>query len=245
MTQQDPSNVFLTAGKTLAWQPIVRNQVLLEPVVEDVRPEMQQVAHFAMLCVAMHARMDETDDIIQVLQYCERTHGYGRISTVLPSAIASVENAVELIPATIAQLGMQRQLANPGLFVGSLVEELARIPGNTRKFPLSQYRERLHSPRVEFEDCLLGAGVAKKLGLLDETQPHLTRPYSRLMTEFRRKLGKEGVLIVDETARNVLDRVQDASQRVSSFIRDVEQSAKRNDVLLPALWRVYVSTLKS
>jgi hypothetical protein len=245
MTQQDPSNVFQAAGKTLAWQPIVRNQVLLEPVVEDVRPEMQQVAHFAMLCVAMHARMDETDDIIQALQYCERTHGYGRISTVLPSVIASIENAVELIPATIAQLGMQRQLANPGLFVGSLVEELARIPGNTRKFPLSQYRERLHSPRVEFEDCLLGAGVAKKLGLLDETQPHLTRPYSRLMTEFRRKLGKEGVLIVDETARNVLDRVQDASQRVSSFIRDVEQSAKRNDVLLPALWRVYVSTMKS
>lgn len=245
MTQNDSSDVFQAAGKTLAWQPITRNPVLLEPVVDDVRPEMQQVAHFAMLCVAMRARVDETDDVIQALQYCERTHGFGRISAVLPAVVAAVENAVELIPATIGQLGMQRQLANPGLFVGSLVEELARIPGNTRKFPISQYRERLHSPRVEFEDCLLGAGVAKKLGLLDETQPHLARPYSRLMTEFRRKLGKEGVLIVDETARNIQGRVQDATQRVPAFVRDIAQIAKRNGVPLPALWRVYVSSVKA
>ncbi len=187
--------------------------------------------------------MDETDDVIQALQYCERTHGFGRIAPVLPSVVAAVENAVELMPTTIAQLGMQRQLASPGLFVGSLVEELARIPGNTRKFPISQYRERLHSPRVEFEDCLLGAGVAKKLGLIDETQPHLARPFSRLMTEFRRKLGKEGVLIVDETARNVRDRLPDMAQWVPTFVRDIEQSAKRNDIALPALWWVYVSSV--
>ncbi len=49
------SNVFHAAGKTMAWQPLVRNPVLLEPVAEDVRPDMQQVAHFAMLCVAMRA----------------------------------------------------------------------------------------------------------------------------------------------------------------------------------------------
>lgn len=242
MTPSDPKSAFQAAGKTLAWQPIVRNPVLLEPVAEDVRPDMQQVAHFAMLCVAMRARLDETNDIVQALQYCERTHGYGRIAAVLPSIAAAVENAVELIPATIAQLGMQRQLANPGLFVGSLVEELARIPGNTRKFPISQYRERLHSPRVEFEDCLLGAGVAKKLGLLDETQPHLARPYSRLMTEFRRKLGKEGVLVVDETARNVRDRTPDAAEWAPSFARDIERIAKRNEVRLPALWRVYAGS---
>ena len=56
MTSSDPHNVFHAAGKTMAWQPLIRNPVLLEPIAEDMRPDMQQVAHFAMLCVAMRAR---------------------------------------------------------------------------------------------------------------------------------------------------------------------------------------------
>ncbi len=240
------ADVFREAGKTFDWRPIASPDILLEPVADDARPEMQQVAHYAMLCVAMRATLDETGDIIQALQYCERTHGLPRIAGAFALAAASVENAVELIPSTITQLGVQRQLASPGLFVGALVEQLARIPGDTRKFPLSQYRERMHSPHVEFEDCLIGASIARRLGLLDEMRPSASRPHSRLVTEFRKKRAQEGVLLLDAAARAARGEADanaagasatDAAQR---FIAEVARLSRRLSIPLPAHWRAYI-----
>lgn len=240
-----------TAGKPYTWKPTVPSDITLEPLADDARPEMQQVAHYAMLCVAMQATLLETDDIIRALQQCERIHGFNRIGPVFATMTAAIENAVALIPMPITMLGIRRQLSNPGLFVGSLVEELARVPGNTRKFPMSQYRERLHSPYVEFEDCLLGAGIAKKLQVLSENNPQASRPYSRLITEFRRKHGQDGILVVDETAREIRDQYAQSIQvesvssttLVKAFIAVIKRKAHEKSVTLPALWRLYVTDM--
>jgi hypothetical protein len=195
-----------------------------------------------MLCVAMQARLDETDDIIQALQYCERVHGYTIIGHALPLIVAALENAITLIPSTITSLGIQRHLASPGLFVGALVEELARVPGHTRKFPLSQYRERLRSPHVEFEDCLIAASMARKLGLLDEAKPQRVRPYSRLVTEFRKKLGQQGIVLMDDLALSAQQSPGTVSAtRVATFIASADKLAKQHQITLPAHWRAYVN----
>lgn len=229
--------------KSISWQPIVRPDTWVESVADDVRPELQQMAHYAMLCVAMHAALEETDDVIQALQYCERTHGFGRVAPVLGMVVASLESAVTLIPMSITMLGVQRHLANAGLFVGYLIEELARIPGHTRRFPLSQYSERVSSPHVEFEDCLLGAGVLKKLGLLSEGEPGMARPYSRLVTEFRKQHGTLGICMVDDAAKRVQELVQGKpnSSPIPMFAQEVEQLAKKHEVSLPMVWQVYVT----
>ncbi len=237
----------LDDGKAFRWQMLAQPSVKVEAVAPDARPEIQQVAHFAMLCVAMQARLDETDDILQALQYCERVHGYKVIGHALPLIVAALENAVTLIPSTITSLGIQRHLASPGLFMGALVEQLARVPGHTRKFPLSQYRERLRSPHVEFEDCLIAASMARKLGLLSEARPQLVRPYSRLVTEFRKKLGQQGIVLMDDVAIAVASEARAANQAinaVSSFIARVEPLAKEYALTLPAHWRAYVNERK-
>ena len=231
------------ADKSISWHPIVRPDTWVEAVSEDVRPDMQQLAHYAMLCVAMRAALDETDDVIRALQYCERTHGFARVAPVLGMVVASLESAVTLIPMAITMMGVQRHLANAGLFVGYLIEELARIPGHTRRFPLSQYSERVNSPHVEFEDCLLGAGVLKKLGLLNEGDPALARPYSRLVTEFRKQHGTLGVCMVDDAAKQVQEVLagKPNSSPIPMFAHEIEQLAKKHHVSLPMIWQMHVA----
>ena len=229
--------------KSITWHPIVRPDTWVEAVSEDVRPQMQQLAHYAMLCVAMRAALAETDDVMRALQYCERTHGFARVAPVLAMVVASLENAVTLIPMAITTMGVQRHLANAGLFVGYLVEELARVPGHTRRFPLSEYSERVNSPHVEFEDCLIGAGIVKKLGRLTEGDPALARPYSRLVTEFRKQHGTLGVCMLDDAAKQVQEILtgKTNSSPIPMFADEVERLAKRHRVSLPMVWQMHVT----
>ena len=237
---------FREAGKSFDWRPITRPDLLFEPVAADTRPEVQQVAHYAMLCVAMRADFDETNDIILALQHSERAHGLSRIAGVLAVVAASVENAIVLMPAATTQLGLQSGLATPGLFVGALVEELARIPVETRRFPHRKSNERLRSPRVEFEDCLAGTSVVKQLGLLDEMHPAIARPYSRLVTAFRQQLRREGVSLVDDIARRAVDEAgADATAAPMRFVRGIGEAAQTRSVPLPALWRSYVRAVEA
>jgi len=245
MIEQPQGNID-RSGKLYDWRPLKDPNVALGQVAEDERPEMMQVAHYAMLCVAMQATLDETGDIMKALQHCERTHGFRQIAPTLPTITAAVDNAVYLIQISISFMGMQQQLATPGLFIGSLVEQLASIPGQTRKFPLREYRERIRSPHVEFEDCLLGAGLAKKMGILSESAPHLSRPYSRLMTEFRRKYSHAGALMLDELAHDIQEKYTNSAsnERVSAFVRAVALLASKKKLGLPPQWRLYVDSLK-
>ena len=233
------------SGKLFDWRPLYEPSAMLEEIAQDTRPEMAQLAHYAMLCVAMQATLDETSDIIRAFQHCERTHGYAMIAPTLPTITAALDNAVFLMQVSINLIGIQQQLSTPGLFIGALVEQLARIPGQTRKFPMREYRERIHSPRVEFEDCLLGAGLAKKLGILSDSAPQVSRPYSRLMTEFRRKHGHAGVLMLDEMAREIQETTLGVAsdQRVREFVQAVAVLATKKKITLPPQWRVYVDQL--
>lgn len=240
-----PQNDIDRSGKLFDWRPLPEPGATLDKVADDVRPEMAQMAHYAMLCVAMQATLDETGDIMRALQHCERTHGYTRIAPTLPTITAAIDNAVFLMQISISWIGMQQQLATPGLFIGALVEQLSSIPGQTRKFPLREYRERIHSPRVEFEDCLLGAGLAKKMGILTESNPQISRPYTRLMTEFRRKYGHSGALMLDEMARDIQEKHAGAasSKRVQEFVRAVAALATKKKLSLPPQWRLYVDSI--
>lgn len=237
------------AGKPYAWRPMPSSDMALECVAEDVRPEMQQVAHYSMLCIAMQATLDETDDVIRALQQCERVHGFNRVGPTLAVLTAAIENAVTLIPMPIQRIGRNRHLSSPGLFVGSLVEELARLPSHRRKFPTGQHRIRLHSPYVEFEDCLWGAEMAQRLHLLTEINPHAARPFGRLITAFRQQRGQDGILMVDNTARIVRDRFASAnrlapdsgSALITGFVQAIDHMAQAQGITLPALWRLYVA----
>lgn len=246
MTNDNPAkpDEIDAQGKTFKWTMLAKPSIAVEGVAPDARPELQQVAHFAMLCVAMQAQLDETDDIIQALQYCERVHGYKVIQHALPLIVAAIDNAVTLIPSSVTSLGVQRHLASPGLFVGALVEELARVPGHTRKFPLSQYQERLRSPHVEFEDCLIAASAARKLGLLNEARPQLIRPYSRLTTEFRKKLSQQGLLLIDDTARESQAANQSPDNTTRHFIKRIDQLMSEHHIAPPPHWRAYLNERK-
>ena len=220
------------------WEPLITQPVLLEPIAADARPDVEQLSHYALMCVGMRATLDETSEIIEALQYCERAHGYPKIAASYVLIVGALDSAVTLIPSTITMIGIQRQLASPGLFIGALIEQVARVDAPTRKYPMSQYHERLRSPHVEFEDCLIGASVARRLGVLTEHAPHVARPFGRLVAEFRKKHAQRGILLVDEAAREVQTKSQDAMPL--HFIESIEALAKSNAVALPALWRKYV-----
>ena len=225
-------------GKTFVWEPLISQPILLESIAADARPDAEQLSHFALMCVGMRATLDETSDIIEALQYCERAHGYAKIATSYVLIVGALDSAVTLIPSTITMIGIQRQLASPGLFIGALIEQVARVDAPTRKFPMSQYRERLRSPHVEFEDCLIGASVARRLGVLTDSAPHAARPFGRLVAEFRKKQAQRGILVVDEAARDVQTKSQDAMP--ARFMASIDALAKSHAVALPALWRKYV-----
>ena len=253
MNDTQTADPFREVGKSFDWRPITSPDLRFEPVAEDARPEMQQVAHFAMLCVVMRASLDETNDIIQALQHCERAHSLVRIAIALPVVVAAIENAVALMPTTVTQLGLQNGLATPGLFIGALVEELAQISAEACRFPCKRGRERPRSPRVEFEDCLAGARVARRLGLLDELRPAVSQPYSRLVTAFRNRLGREGVLLVEETAQHAGETAgvgannagADNAHAAQHFMRDIGEAARIRSAPLPAHWRSYARALEA
>lgn len=238
-------------GKPYLWKPTLPTDMAFEALAEDVRPEMQQVAHYAMLAVAMGATSGETDDIIRALQQCERIHGFNRMNPALDVLTAAIENAVTLTSTPITLLGHKRQLASPGLFVGSLTEALAHIPASTRKFPASHDHTRIHSPYVEFEDCLLGAEIVKAFHLLSESNPQVARPYSRLVAAFRQRHGQGGTLMIEALAKEVRDQfasvnhasLEPMSPRVTVFVQAIEHKSQTHGVTLPALWRLYVEAI--
>ena len=199
-------------------------------VAADARPALAQ--HFSLLAVSMHATREEAEDIIDALQLCERRHGFGKVGPILAKVTAAIENAVTLTGLSITTLGIQRQLANAGLFVGALVEQMAEVDSSTHRFPLSEYNQRANSPRPEFEDCLMGASIAKRFGYLHEDRPQEALPFSALVASFRMKLGARGVLMVEEMGRRRLGLVK--------FIDEVGAQAAQLNLLVPTRWREFV-----
>ena len=68
---------------------------------------------------------------------------------------------------------------------------MAEVDSSTRRFPLSEYQQRANSPRPEFEDCLMGASIAKRFGYLHEDRPQ--EAFSAQVASFRMKLGRGDV----------------------------------------------------
>jgi hypothetical protein len=151
-------------------------------VADDVRDTATQRAHFERLAVGMHARDEEMPVVVDVLQLCERTHGYSAIVRALIVVASAVESAVALTGLSLSALAGQQGLANPGLLVGVMVEDCAGLPADQRRFPVSAVDPRVGSPHVEFVDCMVGACAAETLGQLRETNLVVVRPYSALAT---------------------------------------------------------------
>ena len=223
-------------GKSFNWHPRFSEEVAMMAVAADVRPTTTQLMHYPLLAVSMHATRDELEDIVEALQFCERKHGFAKIVPALPTVTAAVENAVALTGLGVTKLGIMHQLASPGLFIGALVEQLAEIDSSTRRFPLSQYNERINSPRLEFEDCLIGASVARKLDMLREERPQDVQPFSALVAQFRIKLGARGTLLVDKAAREA----HESPLRLAQFIQVVGRLAAAEKVNPPPQWRMWV-----
>lgn len=223
------------------WQPIIDRPFGLHPVAADARPSEQQQAHFGMLAVAMRADLAETNLIIDALQLCERRYGFAKIKPHLLMITAAVENAVALCGNSVTLIGMQRKMANAGLFVGSLLERCAEVDASTRRFPKSDFENRLSSPWVEFEDCLLGANIAKKLGLLEEKHPERAQPYSALAAECRKRLGLKGIVDIEALGRrHIAARPEDCVACTNHFIRDAEKMIRDKGIKSPPHWREMV-----
>jgi hypothetical protein len=157
---------------------------------------------------------------------------------------SAVENAISLksgIGLRVTDLGIPGHLASAGLFIGSLVEEMSKVDSSTRRFPMSQYRERMNSPYIEFEDGLMGAGVARKLGVLTEERPQDAQPFSALVPGFRVKMLAKGTLLVDNQAREVHDRqIANTHERLKTFATAIKNQGAANKVPLAPQWRTYM-----
>lgn len=223
------------------WQPIIDRPFGLHPVAPDARPSEQQQAHFGMLAVAMRADLVETNLIIDALQLCERRHGFAKIQPHLAMITAAVENAVALCGNSVSLIGMSRKMANAGLFVGALLERCVEGDATPNRLSKSDFENRLSSPRVEFEDCLLGANIAKMLGLLDEQHPERAQPYSALVAECRKKLGMKGILDIETIGqRHVAARPEDCVTSNCHFIRDAGKMIRDKAIKPPPHWREMV-----
>ena len=241
MESQTPIIPLDEDGKTFDWKPRFNEPPEMAAVAEDVRPSTQQLHHYSFLAVIMRADSNETEDIVEALQYCERRHGFKVISPFLALVTAAIENAITLAGMRVTDLGIQRHLASPGLFVGSLIEEMSKVDSSTRRFPMSQYRERINSPYLEFEDCLMGAGVARKLGVLTEEKPQDAQPFSALIGAFRLRMLAKGTLLVDNLGREIRDKqIADSQLRLNTFAQAIRAQAEINKVLLPPQWRMYM-----
>lgn len=227
MTENNPN----PDGKNFNWRPRFNEEPPVMDVAADARPALAQLQHFSLLAVSMHATREEAEDIIDALQLCERRHGYGKVGPILAKVTAAIENAVTLTGLSITTLGIQRQLANAGLFVGALVEQMAEVDSSTRRFPLSEYQQRANSPRPEFEDCLMGASIAKRFGYLHEDRPQAALPFSALVASFRMKLGARGVLMVEEIVK----------KSVSLWKSKIEIAAlaEQTKTTLPVAWTLF------
>jgi hypothetical protein len=236
----------------------------LAEVASDARDTHAQMGHFLRLTESMRVSRREAAAIVEAMQLCERAHGYAVIAQALVFAAAVVENAVALTGVTITALGEQRGHASPGLLVGAVIETRAGIDPPRRRFPNTRYEPRLGSPRVEFEDCLAGVGLAVRLGLLNErTQPAPlsgTQPYSALACSFRRERSIAGAGLLSRMADEALadealaDRVLAGSAQsdkaqvsrpgfpAARFAQLVSREAGNGR--LPGAWLQYVRRLR-
>ena len=224
------------SGKTNDWRPRLNEPLALETVPESTRPSLEQRAHYAMLAVSMRASIEEAEDIVEALQFCENKHGLSKVKPILPLIVSVIGNAVTLMQVSITFMGIQRHIANAGLFVGSLIEHLAEVDSSTRRFPLSQYQERLNSPHVEFEDCLIGVGIAKRFIALGEMRPQQALPYCALVNAFRTKRRAKGMLALENLSREL----QGAGHPIATWLTAIDTLASKEKVKLPPQWRTYV-----
>ncbi|NJM40812.1 MAG: hypothetical protein HC853_08595 [Anaerolineae bacterium] len=231
-------------GKAIQWQPLVDRPIALERVANDTRPTTAQTKHFAALAEAMRADAAEAALIADALQLCESKHGFQAIAPHLGMIVAAIENTIALSGTTVSLIGLQRKLANAGLLVGTLVERCAEVNDTTRRFPKSDFGARIGSPRVEFEDCLVGASIARKLGILNEHEPRRAQPYSALVAAFRKKLGVKGIKIIEDCGRvHATTRADGAVASVNGFVRDANQLMRQHDIGAPPQWRMLLRTL--
>jgi hypothetical protein len=223
------------------WQPVFNVPLPLAAVAADARDTATQVEHFTTLALAMHAHEGEAPQVVEALQLCERTHGYGAIAPVLNVITAALESGLSLTGLSITALARQRGCAGSGVLIGTLVEDCAKVNDEKRRFRAGGGDAHPGSPHVEFEDCMAGAQIASTLGQIGQVgQPDFAtaRPFSALASAFRRRDGVMGLdrlkCLADEAVRHAAP----ASAPLTHFIRLVAQTA-RGRINLPAQWLRY------
>lgn len=215
------------------WHPIFDHPVELAQVADDTRDTLTQMAHHLRLTEQMNVTSQETSDIIEALQLCERAYGYSHIAPAFGVVTSVVENAVALTGTTVTLIARQRGYRNAGLLVGCLLENRIHVEPGERRFPLCGYEPRVGSPYVEYEDCLTGVLIAEQLGRLDEQSPQATRPFGVLASAFRRLLGVKGLRWLEETAASAGTLMAP----MGTFAVVVNAEAIRTGLRLPAQWR--------
>jgi hypothetical protein len=223
------------------WQPVFNVPLPLAAVAADARDTATQVEHFAALAHAMHAHDREISQVVEALQLCERTHGYGAVALALNVITAAVESGISLTGLSLTTLARQRGCAGSGVLVGALVEDCAKVHDEKRRFPVGGGDVHSGSPHVEFEDCIAGAQIASTLGQIGQVnQPDFTtaRPFSALASAFRRHGGVRGLDCLKCLADEAMRHAAPTSAPLTIFIRLVAQTAS-DHINLPAQWQRY------
>lgn len=221
------------------WRPLFRTVPALERVSPDARPMRDQMAHYARLVERVPASVDESVLIVQAYQLCERTHGYPAIREALPWVMRLLSNAVRVMHMSATDLAGSRGYPNAGAWAGALIEQHAGIAEGARRFPALPNAPRSGSLNIEFEDIVVGVGLARTLGVvtLHDADDADAGPYIALAAAIRQHHDPR----LDDALQRCALVAGAAPNAVAAFIEQVTQLSATYAFALPMTWRWFVA----
>lgn len=182
-------------------------------------------------------RQHERPAVACVLDELEDVHGYTRIRPALELVGIALGQAVLLRSDSIEGMGADRQILPASDFIGHLIEKYATIDASTRYFELTDWRLRMDYERVDLEDCLVAAAIARRLGILDMRAPRPVGLLAELAMAFRRRLLEHGYEHLQEITQSV--KTVPESGRVKAFITATGLAIEAHRLRVRKSWQAF------
>ena len=241
-------NVVATQSR---WRPVVRGNVGRHELAPDARPLHVQLMEYVPYAACIHAtaktghsaeQCAQIDEglrklVIDALCLCEDVHGYAAICDHVFFVAGLIACAEVVLPGGFTRAAVIAGYTNIGMLVGLLVEQLAGVSAEKRKFLPATASNQDTSPHLIFADCVLGTSVARQLDELAEDALDAGAPFASLAHMARRAHGAAG--------RAEIRRLSDMAAREAGPANRFITLVLASDVLRCAqqsvVWNSYVT----